>query len=470
MKKQKLCLLFGLIGLLVSFCGCKNVIVDSIYSLVNEKSAVETTKDLPELENSENSLASKTEIIKEDIKQVDQSERAVLINLNGYETTEKKIAVFRGTRLDNTFDIINAETGKVVFSGYIIEAKENAINKETNAKGDFSELNAPGTYYISTSSLGNSSEFVVENGHYEKLLDQKYEALRNKLNGKITDLQQLNNSIMQTVDLLYTFEFLTESSENSKIPEQILLAKSRIETIQNCLNEDGSICVDKAAELSDQYRMAAIMAMFSDTYCNFDASYSEKCAKKAELVWEYTENLLNSSDVKSNEYNDERYWAAAQLYKLTGENSYCIITENYIKRDLPTGFSDEETGYLGSLAYLKTTNHTELDLSNQVMQAIFQDAMEVVEESAKDGYLVSVKKAYNEETVPTAFSNARLLILANIISKSVEYVDTACAHMNYVSGRNPLCMNYEKEEQSKYYDEPEVFILTGLMNSYITNE
>ena len=436
-------------GMLAGLCGCQNTAVDSVSSSVNEEADVQTADTA--------------------VEETDKSEGEILVNLSGYETTEKKIAVFRGEKLDETFEVVDADTGKVVFSGYLVETMENPKNGETNAKGDFSSLEEPGSYYISTENQGNSESFIIEEGHYRKLLDTRIQNYSDRKVKKIEDVEQLNQSLMRIVDWLFTYEFLSEPTADSKIPELITLAKNEIEELLVCQGDDGSIQAGEEAELAQIYRYAATMAMFAGTYEDFDASYAEECTEAAVLSWDYAEDLLNRSDLASDDHEDERYWAAAQLYKLTGEELYGSNTESYIKRrmGLPTGFSDEETGYLGSLAYLKTTYPTNLTLSNQVMQSVFNDAIAVINESAKDGYLVAVGEDYSEASVPKAFSNARLLTLANIISKSVDYVDTTSSHMDYLYGRNPSAVNFAGEEESGYYEEPETFILTGLLNSYL---
>lgn len=457
---------------MTGLCGCQNAIADGISSLTNGDDTVQAVTE-PAAEETVQMEAADTdetgELLTDITEKPDIVSEDIFINLSGYETTEKKIAIFRGEKLDEAFEVIDADTGKTVFSGYLVEAVENPKNGETNAKGDFSELNKPGSYYIMTENQGSSAVFIVEDGHYRRLLDTRLEKYAAAKAEKIESLEQLNQSMMRTVDWLFTYEFLSEPTANSKVPELITLAKKEIEALSVCQGDDGSIQAGEEAEFAQVYRFAATMAMFAGTYEDFDAPYAKECAEAAELSWDYAEDLLNRSDIVSDDHEDERYWAAAQLYKLTGEELYGSNTESYIKRrmGLPTGFSDEDTGYLGSLAYLKTTYPTNLTLSNQVMQSVFNDAIAVVNESAKDGYLVAAGDDYSKASVPRAFSNARLLTLANIISKSVDYVDTTSSHMDYLYGRNPSAVNYAGEEESSYYKEPETFILTGLLNSYL---
>ncbi|HOO27083.1 MAG TPA: glycoside hydrolase family 9 protein, partial [Lachnospiraceae bacterium] len=395
-------------------------------------------------------------------------EQAILVNLSGYETTDSKIAVFRGEDMNESFEIIDADTKQSVYAGSIIRAVRNTKAGEIDAYGDFSDFDEPGTYYISTQNHGESASFVIEKNHYQKLLDERTQYSMQNRQGGILNAAQLNDCMMQVTDWLLTYEFLTEPSEDSTLPEVISFARQRIELLQSYQDTaDGSIHIKDITENTIYYRYAAVFAMFADIYQTFDEAYADTCREQAIAAWNYAEANTEALEPDSCSCDDERYWASAQLYKLTGEKEYRSIAESYVGETIPVGFSDDETGYLGSLAYLTTTNKTELKLSEQIMKAVFDDAIAIVNASAKDGYMIAAGDAYDEDSVLTAFANARLLTFANIISKSVDYVDTAANHLDYLYGRNPYMINYAGDETSAYYNEPETFILTGMLRSYI---
>ncbi|MFT3982691.1 MAG: glycoside hydrolase family 9 protein [Lachnospiraceae bacterium] len=452
-------------------CGCENVIVDTALSLLNtepevqataELSSVESTVSEPDIgtigfdEGEKHSLLPEDEAIETEVLQ------KVLVNLSGYESTGEKIAVFRGEEPDEKFEIVDVQTEKTVFSGYIVETKHNNKNGETNARGDFSSLTEPGTYYIRTKYHGSSAPFTIEKGFYQRILEERKQYFSEHITG-ISDGAQFNRSIMQTADWLLTYEYFMKTAEESGTPELLTLAKEQIEALRACQDEKaGSITSGNPVTQAQAYRYAALLSMFADIYEEYETDYAQKCRESAAAAWEYAEKQDRQTDAE-----DEHYWAAAQLYKLTGEAAYLTVVKSAANGGPPTGFSEEETGYLGSLAYLTTSYKTELKLSNRIMKALFDDAIEIVNESEKDGYLAAVGDAYNEESVQRAFSNARLLTLANVISKSVDYVNTAGWNLEYLYGRNPFMENYAGGKESAYYDEPEAFVLSGLIHSYI---
>jgi len=470
MSGRKIRMAAGAAVMAFTLCGCKNVIVDGVLSLLNTEPEVRAAAELQPAENAESQLdIGAIEFNgKENLSLLSGNEteeempQGILVNLSGYESTGEKVAVFRGEELDETFEVVDAKTEEVVFSGYIVEARQNKKNGETNARGDFSSLTEPGAYYIRTKNHGSSASFTIEKGYYQRLLEERKQYFSSHKTG-ISDGTQFNRSIMQTADWLLTYEFFTEMTADSRKPELLTLAAEGIEALRACQDEKtGSVTAGDPVTQAQTYRYAAVLSMFADAYENFDSDYAAKCQESAVLAWEYAGKQDKQENAK-----DEHYWAAAQLYKLTGEASYLSVVKSYTSGEPLKGFSEEETGYLGSLAYLTTSYKTELKLSNRIMKALFDDAIAIVNESEEDGYLAAVGDAYNEEGVQRAFSNARLLTLANVVSKSVDYVNTAGWHLEYLYGRNPFMRNYAGDVDSVYYSEPQAFVLSGMIHSYI---
>ena len=94
-------------------CGCQNTIQDSAstlnYQEPSENEAVFFTEE-------KGKVSSGLE---------DSSQQKIFVNMSGYEKTDRKIAVFRNIKTEDTFDVINADTQDVAFSGYIQGSKEN---------------------------------------------------------------------------------------------------------------------------------------------------------------------------------------------------------------------------------------------------------------------------------------------------------------------------------------------------------
>lgn len=95
------------------------------------------------------------------------------INLNqvGYRPNDYKSAIFRDSSLDTKFDVVNVETGKVVYTGDVVGSVYTASAWETVAYGDFSALKEPGTYKVVASNSGESYEFVIADDVYDNVFD-----------------------------------------------------------------------------------------------------------------------------------------------------------------------------------------------------------------------------------------------------------------------------------------------------------
>ena len=112
---------------------------------------------------------------------IDESNRAlpqaaidtpdIQINQLGYRPDDEKIAVFRGEDMDSAFQVVDAESGEVVFEGTLLAGAKNNNTRETESAGDFSELKTPGTYKVVGEKCGESYEFTIGNDVYDEAFD-----------------------------------------------------------------------------------------------------------------------------------------------------------------------------------------------------------------------------------------------------------------------------------------------------------
>ena len=93
---------------------------------------------------------------------------AVRVNQLGYLTTEQKRCTFIYSCGD-LFDVVNADTNAIAYSGAIVHRTQDAYTGETNYYGDFTNLQVPGTYFIRTQSGLISQPFVINGDPYSVL-------------------------------------------------------------------------------------------------------------------------------------------------------------------------------------------------------------------------------------------------------------------------------------------------------------
>ena len=94
----------------------------------------------------------------------------VKVNQIGYNPDDQKTVICRYNRDNNVFEIHDAATDEVVYTGTL---KEEFINSKSGdsacTSGDFSDFKTPGTYYISVKDFGNSYDFEIKEHIYDDL-------------------------------------------------------------------------------------------------------------------------------------------------------------------------------------------------------------------------------------------------------------------------------------------------------------
>ena len=93
---------------------------------------------------------------------------AVRVNQLGYFTTEQKRCTFIYSCGD-LFDVVNAETNEIEYSGAIVHRTEDMYTGEIDYYGDFTNLQVPGTYFIRAQSGLISQPFVIGGDPYTVL-------------------------------------------------------------------------------------------------------------------------------------------------------------------------------------------------------------------------------------------------------------------------------------------------------------
>ena len=198
---------------------------------------------------------------------------------------------------------------------------------------------------------------------------------------------------------------------------------------------------------------AAVMALASRIYTEYgnDKTYAKTCVDAAKKAWSYleknkdAEGFKNPDDIVTGEYpdgrdTDEYFWAAAELYKTTGEDTYKTALSEYVSDTANlTGLGWASVGAYGSYAVL-TNDKLKTDSTNlvkDVRNAIVAAADEAVTASAKNGYQINKDRKYEWGSNMGIANTGMLLLMANDISPKKEYVTYAKQHLHYLLGVNP---------------------------------
>lgn len=114
---------------------------------------------------------------KVDYSGVRNYEPPIVTNQIGYRTNSLKTAVFDGASEERTFDVVNADTGAVVYTGELSAESNCAFSGETNRTGDFSAVTTSGSYYITYGNLEQSYTFQIADDVYHSALDDSVRML-----------------------------------------------------------------------------------------------------------------------------------------------------------------------------------------------------------------------------------------------------------------------------------------------------
>ena len=93
----------------------------------------------------------------------------IILDQIGYLPSMQKSAVFRGISTDSEFQVIDLQNGEAVYTGKAGIGKYDKYSGETVCCGDFSELTAEGSYYITVSGE-RSHNFTISDNVYNDFI------------------------------------------------------------------------------------------------------------------------------------------------------------------------------------------------------------------------------------------------------------------------------------------------------------
>ena len=195
---------------------------------------------------------------------------------------------------------------------------------------------------------------------------------------------------------------------------------------------------------------AAVMAKASVIYQSIDPTLATEYLQRAQLAWAWlianpNLHVVNNPDgIQTGAYddtdsNDERLWAAAELYAATGDPQY----HDYLKTsDVYTGFGWQDMGYYALISYLNLP--LELQDANLVTtyrDVILAKADQIILLANQDAYHSSVTDYVWGSNMEIA-NNANLLIFANQFQPNSAYIALAEQHLHYLLGQNAVATSF----------------------------
>ena len=217
--------------------------------------------------------------------------------------------------------------------------------------------------------------------------------------------------------------------------------------------------------------LAAVAAIAARVYKPFDAEFAAKNLDAARKAWLWAEKnpnvtFKNPPGISTGEYGDnnctdERVWAAAELWRTTGEAAYNdFFLKNYAefqaKVDSVPAEGWREVGSMGLWTYA-LANREGADAS--AVAAIRKSSVEVAKRIAQrteaDPYHVSlVAKDYVWGSNGVAASYGLQLLVANAFSPDAAFVNAAQDNLHYLLGRNTFSLSWVTQLGEHPYRHP----------------
>lgn len=182
------------------------------------------------------------------------------------------------------------------------------------------------------------------------------------------------------------------------------------------------------------------MALAAEVYADTDAEFAKKCEEAAKKAWDYLTahpefNFKNPSDITTGDYGDksdtdERYWAACQMYRLTGDGKYLESVSKAV-----TGLDWALVGDYGNIA-LKTIPKQEG--AEYAAMPAEDNALAALSKQADSFESVIGKSPYGSPVTKYNWGSNMTIANAGIILALEGKQDAANEVVNYLLGRNPL--------------------------------
>lgn len=291
--------------------------------------------------------------------------------------------------------------------------------------------------------LGKS--IPTEDGMYAKLLEEEIE--KAKRNYRTDSLEE---RVMNETDALLCMEIFPERSHDLKIDS---LARELADDIV-------SIPENRISGMIDKYNCAAALAKAA--YVMPEWEQAENALLLSERYFKDAESVVE----EEGESVAARLWAAAELYRLTGQKTYRSVVDAIAMDTIPMGSVYENPGYFGLFAYLMSPYPTNYNVCTNMMEVVFSEANDLIKDPIDiefiDVRLDAETRRKDEKTAQRMLEEAFLVTMTNYVSVSVEYKGFVQDRLNFIYGAN-LSGEDMTADEGILCDAPKIFVLTGLL-------
>lgn len=206
---------------------------------------------------------------------------------------------------------------------------------------------------------------------------------------------------------------------------------------------------------------AAVTAQAGRILNQYDKQFpglSDSCVKASQKAWAwallnpsmvYNQGLMNQTHKPQvvtggygdRNFNDEWFWAAAELYLTTKDNAVYEVVRQHMKDtiNLPSWGSVEMLGYYSLLRFQKQLPVSVKDSIAKMKARILSIANLYIENTSKNAFgtvMGQSAKDFNWGGNSNAANQGILLVNAYLLTGDKKYIDFAITNLDYLLGRN----------------------------------
>lgn len=191
----------------------------------------------------------------------------------------------------------------------------------------------------------------------------------------------------------------------------------------------------------------AVMAMAYEYYYDFDSTFAEACFSAAKSAWKFLQDnpnlIFDVPDELSNvgysdsRDGDERYWAACQMYRATGDASYLDAIDSITGTYYKDGLEWHMVGHYGNIALLTMEDiDTQSAEYAKAKEMIFNWVDVYTENYSQTGYNTAIS-SYTWGSNMSIANAGIVLSIAYELTGDSSYITSAQSQLHYLLGRNP---------------------------------
>lgn len=199
---------------------------------------------------------------------------------------------------------------------------------------------------------------------------------------------------------------------------------------------------------------AAICALAARIYA-FDKEFSGRLYKAAHLSYEWLENNpdflgfrnpegCNTGPYGEHEDRSNRFWAAAEMYVLTGNEKYHDDMKAMLENDFfLAGLGYGDVGGFGAVSYLRFAENKDEKIAKRLADTFIYKARELAQTADKCGYGAAMtENDYHWGSNMELLKYGMTFIIADYITGENKYRDYAVKQSDYLLGTNALGISY----------------------------